>query len=65
MGSGSAYTGSGVLVTDRFFASDGVLVTDAALGADAFAQALSATTKGDAVAVTQRPADSGADCLNY
>ena len=65
MGSGSVYMSTGVLVTDSFFAADGVLVTDGALTADAIAQALSATTKGDPVSVTQRPADTGQDSLDY
>jgi hypothetical protein len=54
-----------VLVTDRFFAGDGVLVTDGGLGADAFAQALSATTKGDATSQTQRVVDTGEDGPGY
>jgi subtilisin family serine protease len=60
LGSGSVFVGSGVLVTDNFFAGEGVLVTDGVLGADSVAQAMSATTKGDATA-SKPPEKDGDD----
>jgi hypothetical protein len=65
MAGGSVFVSSGVLVTDQFFTSDGVLVTDGLVGADACAQAMSATTKGDASSQTTRAPDTGADSNNY